>query len=189
MNNIVVAFQKEQNARSIKKILTQSGYTVTSVCQTGAAAIANARNLESGILVCGSNFVDMMYTEIYEYLPESFQMLLVASPNAIDNRFVIKDPERLVSLYFPIKVHELLETVEMMDYSANRRRKKRKQQKRKQGRTEEEKKLISQAKGILMERNNMTEDEAHRYIQKRSMENGVGFVETSQMIISLLGQV
>ena len=31
-----------------------------------------------------------------------------------------------------------------------------------------------------------SEEEAHRYIQKRSMDNGTGLVEVSQMILSLM---
>ena len=37
-----------------------------------------------------------------------------------------------------------------------------------------------------MERNNMTEAEAHRYLQKTSMDNGTGFTETAQMILSMM---
>ena len=37
-----------------------------------------------------------------------------------------------------------------------------------------------------MDRNDMTEDEAHKYIQRRSMENGTGLVEISHMILSLM---
>jgi response regulator NasT len=36
-----------------------------------------------------------------------------------------------------------------------------------------------------MERNNMTEEEAHRYMQKTSMDSGTDLVETAQMILSL----
>ena len=36
-----------------------------------------------------------------------------------------------------------------------------------------------------MDRNGMTEAEAHRYIQKCSMDNGTNMVETAQMVISL----
>ena len=39
---------------------------------------------------------------------------------------------------------------------------------------------------ILGQRNNLTEEEAHRYMQKRSMDNGTGLTETAQMILSLL---
>ncbi|SER77999.1 ANTAR domain-containing response regulator [Lachnobacterium bovis] len=185
MNNIIVAFPNEKNAQKIKRILTQSGYSVKNVCTTGAAVLASMGNLESGILVCGSQFVDMRYTEIFEYMSQDFQMLLVASPQAVDDRFIVSDKnQRLVCLYLPIKVHELLETIEMMNYSINRKKKKRKKLKE---RTPEEKKQIEDAKLILMNRNNMTEEEAHRYIQKRSMDNGISFLETAQMILSLLG--
>ena len=34
----------------------------------------------------------------------------------------------------------------------------------------------------------MTEEEAHRYIQKRSMDNATGLTETAQMILSLMGE-
>ena len=36
------------------------------------------------------------------------------------------------------------------------------------------------------ERNSMTEEEAHRYIQKCSMDSGTNLVETAQMVISLI---
>ena len=32
----------------------------------------------------------------------------------------------------------------------------------------------------------MTEEEAHRYLQKRSMDNGTGIVETAQMVLSIM---
>ena len=46
--------------------------------------------------------------------------------------------------------------------------------------------VIKNAKALLMERNHLTEEEAHRYIQKSSMDNGTNMVETAQMILTLL---
>ena len=37
-----------------------------------------------------------------------------------------------------------------------------------------------------LERNQMTEEEAHRYLQKTSMDNGTSFTETAQMILGML---
>ena len=37
-----------------------------------------------------------------------------------------------------------------------------------------------------MARNNMTEEEAHRYIQKCSMDSGTNMVETAQMVLSIM---
>ena len=65
----------------------------------------------------------MMYSEIYEYMPKEFQMLLIASAAGI----MEKNVDNLMSLSRPLKVHELLQTVEMMDYTITRRRKKLRQ--------------------------------------------------------------
>lgn len=63
-------------------------------------------------------------------------------------------------------------------------RKKRRQQPKQ--RSEEERMIVAQAKNLLMERNNMTEEEAHRYIQKCSMDSGTNLIETAQMVMSLI---
>lgn len=180
MSNIVVAFSKQQVALNIKKILAQSGYNVQAVCTTGAQTLASVNNLESGILICGTRFVDMVYMEIHEYLPREFQMLLIASAASIQEREV----DNLVSLTMPLKVHELLQTLEMME--GEMRRRKRKMRQIPKQRTREDQQLIARAKVVLMERNGFSEEEAHRYIQKRSMDNGTGLVEVSQMILSLM---
>lgn len=180
MSNIVIAFPKKEVAQNIRKILSQSGYSVQAVCSTGAQALASVNNLENGILICGSRFIDMMYMEIHDYLPPEFQMLLIASPTSIQEREV----ENLVCLELPMKVHELLQTLEMMEGQILRRRKRFRNIPRQ--RSEEDRQMIEQAKALLMDRNKFSEEEAHRYIQKRSMENGTGLVEVAQMILSLM---
>ena len=54
----------------------QNGHHVDAICTTGAQALQNANELEGGIMVCGYRFVDMMYTELHDYLPAQFEMLL-----------------------------------------------------------------------------------------------------------------
>ena len=125
----------------------------------------------------------MMYSEVYEYMPKEFQMLLIASAAGI----MEKNVDNLMSLSMPLKVHELLQTVEMMDYTITRRRKKLRQ--RPKVRSKEDQEMLNSAKAVLIERNGFSEEEAHRYIQKRSMDNGTGLVETAQMILSLMTDV
>ncbi len=50
----------------------------------------------------------------------------------------------------------------------------------------EEQEIIDRAKEILAERNGMTEEEAHHYLQKCSMDGGNTLQETAQMILSML---
>ena len=45
--------------------------------------------------------------------------------------------------------------------------------------------MMFQAKSLLIEKNGMTEEEAHRYLQKRSMDNGTNMVETSYMVLQV----
>ncbi|MCD7709375.1 MAG: ANTAR domain-containing protein [Clostridiales bacterium] len=181
MTSIVVAFPKRETASNIKKILAQSGYDVHAVCVTGAQVLSGIEELDGGIIICGARFVDMMYTEICECLPENFSVLLIAGADVVRDR----EGGSLVCLTLPLKVHELLHTVEMMEQEMRRERKRRRRIP--QERTEEERRTLSRAKELLMERNGMTEDEAHRYIQTRSMENGTGLIEVAQMILSLMG--
>lgn len=180
MANVIVAFSRPEDAKSIKNILMRSGFQVIAVCTSGAQALSQAEDLNNGIIVCGYRMADMLFTELHDYMPPDFNMLMVAPPS----RWAEKMPEDIVCLSMPLKVHDLVNTLEMMEQAQSRRRKKQRQQPKK--RNEEERSLINQAKNLLIERNNMTEEEAHRYIQKCSMDSGTNLIETAQMVISLI---
>ena len=158
----------------------RSGFQVVAVCTSGGQVLTCMEDLNGGIIVSGYRFEDMLYRDILEYMPKEFEMLLVASPN----RFGGMMPQGIVCLPMPIKVQVLVDTLEEMCESQTSRKKKRKKQPVQ--RSEEETKLILEAKELLMERNRMAELEAHRYLQKCSMDSGTNMVETAQMVISLI---
>ncbi len=180
MANVIVAFSKQEDARNIKNILTKNGFSVVHVCTSGAQAITAAEGLSAGIIVCGYRLPDMLSAELYDCLPPDFAMLMVSSPA----RRPAQLPEKVVCLPVPLKVHALVETMAMMEEAQARCRRRQRMQPRQ--RNEEEKNIINQAKRLLMERNGMTEEEAHRYIQKCSMDSGTNMIETAQMVISLI---
>ena len=180
MVNVIVAFSKPEDARNIKNILTRNGFTVVAVCNSGAQVLAQAGNLNGGLVVCGYRLADMLYTELHANLSREFAVLMVSSPSRRDSRV----PEDVVCLPVPFKVHAPAATLEMMAQAQAQWRRKQRRQPRQ--RNEQEKGLIDQAKKLLMERNGMTEEEAHRYIQKCSMDSGTNLIETAQMVISLL---
>lgn len=179
MTNVIVAFQKAEHAKSIKSILMRNGFQVIAVCNSGAQALAYAEGLSSGVVVCGYQFPDMVFEELYDCLPREFSMLLIASPDKWRDH-VEND---IVCLPMPLRVHELLAALELM-CQTQIRQKRRKQAPR--PRSQEEQALIMEAKVLLMHRNHMTEEEAHRYIQKTSMDSGTDMLETAQMVISLM---
>lgn len=180
MSNIVVVFPKREAAANIRNILVRGGFVVTGACTTGAQAIQYADTLDEGIVVCGYKMPDMLYTELRDYLPNSFEMLLIASPD----KWADGEAEGVVGLSMPIKVYDLINTMEMMTRTIQKRRKKRKEALK--NRNKEQQEIILRAKELLMDRNNMSEEEAHRYLQKSSMDSGTNMVETAEMVLSIM---
>ena len=80
MVGIIVVFPNKDNATNIRNLLVRAGLNVTGVCTTGAQAMNYADSVDEGIIVCGYKLKDMMYSELREYLPDRFEMLLIASP-------------------------------------------------------------------------------------------------------------
>ena len=180
MTSIIIVLPKVEDGKKMKNLLLRSGYEVGGVCGSGAQAINMAENYDDGIIICGYRLVDMMYAELHEYLPAGFEMLLMASEHLIAEC----ESDGIMCLSMPLKLHDLLNTVDMMTNSiANKRKKKKLQPK---DRNAGEKALINEAKALLMSRNNMTEEEAHKYIQKCSMDSSTNMVETAQMVLSLM---
>ncbi len=180
MANVVVVFPKIEDAKSLRNLLVRNGYDVEAVCTSGSQALSAADRLGSGVVVSGYKFPDMIYSELYEDLPSSFGMLLVASARVISAGV----SEGVLSVTMPFRVNELLDSLETVFIRLERQRKQKRSMPPK--RTEEEKQLIEDAKALLIKRNNMTEAEAHRYLQKTSMDSGRSMVETAQMLFTLM---
>ena len=109
-------------------------------------------------------------------------MLLLASPGKLADC----DVRGLMALPMPFKVQDLMSTLEIMLSQYYRWRKK--QKKKPKARSEQDQKQIVTAKELLMDRNHITEEEAHHYIQKISMDSGTNMVETAEMILELNGK-
>ena len=180
MTNILVVFPKLEECRSIKNLLVRSGFQVTGICTSGAQAIARADEWNEGVIVCGYKLTDMLYSQLRQLLPREFEMLaLMQAQNSGESR-----GENIICLGMPLKPQELLDTVRMMVDGMERRRRKRRQVPK--VRDSREAAIIMEAKELLMSRNHMTEEEAHRYIQRSSMDTGTNMVETAQMVLTMI---
>lgn len=180
MTNIIVVLPKLEDAKGIKNILVRSGFRVTGVCTTGAQAISQADELNDGIVICSYKLMDMVYSELHELLPSGFEMLLMASNHLLSEC----KGSGIVCLSMPLKVNDLVSTVGMLAEGLERRRRKARLKPR--TRSAEEEAAIREAKELLMGRNHLTEEEAHRYLQKCSMDSGTNMVETALMVLSMM---
>ena len=174
MSSIVIVLPKIEDGKRIRDILAKRGYEIDAVCSTAAAALGEMNNLNGGIVP------DMFFTDLNECMPSGFQMLLIASSRALS----AVEGTGIMAVTMPLSVYELVNTLEMMLQSAARRRKK--ERAKPKVRSAEEQHIIDRAKSLLIERNHMTESEAHRYMQKCSMDSGTNLVETAQMVLTLL---
>ena len=177
--NIIVVFPKKEVALKIKNILVKNGYDVAAVCLTGARAMEAVERLEAGVIVSGIRFVDMVYHELREYLPDYFEMVVVARRE----QWQEYGDDDVNWLPLPMKGFDLVDLVAELQGEIARRIKK--DRTKPKPRTAAEQKIISQAKELLMEKNGCTEEEAHRYLQKQSMDSGTNLVETAHMVLDM----
>lgn len=180
MTNIIVVLPRLEDAKGVKNILVRNGFKVTGICTTGAQAISQADGLDGGIIVCSYKMADMLYSQLQECLPYGFELLLLASRSLLNEC----RGSGVMSLAMPLQVNDLISTVGMMAEGMERRRKREKSKPR--VRSSEEEALIRQAKGLLMERNHITEEEAHKYLQKCSMDSGNNLTETARMVLAMM---
>lgn len=179
MVNIVVAFSRPEDGRNIKNILTKNGLPVAVSCTSGAQVLANADDLRNGIVVSGFRYGDMTCRQLRRQLPPDFDIIVIASPS----KWSGEDMGELYCLPAPFKMADLVTSVRKLEKLQTERRRMRRRHPVK--RSEEEQKVIDKAKELLMSRNGMTEPEAHRYLQKCSMDSGTGLLEAAQMVLRL----
>ncbi|HCT91213.1 MAG TPA: antitermination regulator [Lachnospiraceae bacterium] len=180
MGNIIVVFPRLEDAKSIKNLLVRHGFSVQYICTTGSQALECMDSLHGGIVISGYKLQDMVYHHLLGEMPPGFEMLLVASGKVIGGGVARGIP----SVRMPLRLHELLQAVEAMESRMSRARKKRRQQPRE--RNPEEQAVIDRAKRLLMEQKHFTEREAHRYLQKHSMDSGNSLAETAGMVLCVM---
>ena len=117
----------------------------------------------------------MGYEELYEYLPSGVNMLLLTK----DVNTEIFSSNILI-LQMPFKQPDLISSIRMLQPEGYRRQKRKPPE-----RSGSDRQTIDEAKLLLMNRNNMSEPEAYRYLQKNSMDMGRTLTETAQMILAL----
>ena len=100
MPGIIVALPKLQDAKTIKNLLVQNGFSEIVAVSSGAQAISNADFMEIGLVISGYKLPDMIYSQLAEDLPRDFKLLLLASGRVLAER----SDEDIVSLEMPFQV-------------------------------------------------------------------------------------
>ena len=149
-------------------MLRSHGYPLVRRCRYASQVMQLASEIEEGgLVICPSRLSDRSAMELKSYLSPAFRMIvLVSHKNDITEIYEYDDDfgQDVVTLTTPVPPLHFLETVELMLGTRHGSLGPRPPR-----RTDEEDRMICEAKTNLMERNGMTEQQAHRFIQKRSM--------------------
>lgn len=181
MVNIIVVFSNQKDAANMRSLLMRHGHSVVGVCTSGTSVFQMIDQMEGsdGIIVSGFRYQDMTCHELVMDIPDTYQMVVMASPGIL-NRI---EENNIIKVAMPVKSYDFFNTLQELEMAIMRRRRRRKA--RPKAYTEAERAVLEQAKALLMELKEMTEPEAHRYLQKCSMDNSTGLVETAQMVIRI----
>lgn len=179
MSSIIVANSNPDYASRIAAVLRSSGLYISGLCTTGAQVIEfTKKHYHGGIVVTSAKLRDMPAINLPRVVVSNYDFLFLISSQMSG----VCDSLESASLMLPINRMNLIASVHMFlnisDYTSLSIKKKL------ASGNYDEKQMIKKAKELLIERNNLSEPVAHRFIQKKSMDTGKKMVETSMIILN-----
>ena len=177
MAGILVANANPDSAKKIAFVLRSAGLPVVALCGTGTKAVEYSRR-RHGIVVCSGRLTDMPAVRLPELCERGTDFLFLLKPEEMQ---VLGETDHL-RLQMPLSKADLVASAgllvnlqEAAGLSVRRRM---------EAGVEDERAVVERAKGLLRERNWMTEEKAHRFLQKKSMEHGRKLLESALITLS-----
>ena len=176
MQNVIVAFESGANRAKIREILESEGEFSCLVCSSAAEVKRAVHDRHQCIVVCGFKLADGTCEDLFHDLRSDCFMLMVGPQVKLE----LSENEGIFKLRSPIGRGELLASVRMLA-QFQRYVPKEKGPAKRDG---EEQRLIDRAKAVLMDRHGMTEEQAHRFLQKQSMDSGAKLTDTARLVLA-----
>ncbi len=173
-DNIFLAFSGKKLAASIAKMLIYEGYKITSAAKNISDINSFFHYYRDGIIIMGCTFDGVHINNIIHDIPDGFTVILIGSKEQL----VTCDGDNVFKLAVPLHKIDLICAVEMfstIDSAYNPGSSK----------SSEDEKLILRAKHTLIDTYSMTEEQAHRYMQKKSMDTGRKLVDIARIILEI----
>lgn len=167
MKSIIIAYPIKEKALQLKSVLEREGLYVSHICATGASVLNIADELDGGVIVCAAILRDMGAGTLAENLPLGFD--IVALSKGGKQTFM----GNYISLPLPLNRDEFVNTVAVLVSSRSSFTNRKK--------SDDE--YITNAKSVLMRVNDMTEMQAHKYLQQLSMKQSMRMVDVAKKIL------
>lgn len=175
MDTVIVAFESGVMCQRFSELLESTGTARCLTCRSGD----QVRRLLSGqqvrCVICGPHLTDGPAEWLYEDLPPACSLLLVGPQHILDHC----SSREAFKLATPIRKEEAVSTVRLLLQFAHRMERFVRPR-----RSDTEQELVDRAKELLMTHKGLSEGEAHRTLQKRSMDAGSRMTQTARQIIA-----
>ncbi|MGI5971193.1 MAG: ANTAR domain-containing response regulator [Oscillospiraceae bacterium] len=164
----------ESYLRRICEALEAGGVRIKHRCRSAAEAKRALQSMGGGVIICGYRLADMTANELSYDISDTTYMLVLASADDLG----LIDNDNIFKLPLPASKAEILASVKILMKVEERRFRSALPR-----RSPEEEKLIARAKELLVEKNDMTEEQSHRFLQQKSMNTGVSKAEVARLIV------
>lgn len=169
MEKVIVAFDSEKSCQRMSDIIKEGCACVCYSANSAGEAKRLAAKFHINTLVCGYKLRDDLAEDLFYDLPPASVMLVVARPDQLE---MLSDD--IFTLSAPVSKGDLCACVSLL-FQVERRLERALRPKR----SDTENEVVEKAKRHLMERDGLSEEEAHRYMQKKSMDTGAKMLQTA----------
>ncbi len=166
-NDVFIAFSNKKTALSIAKTVLGGGYNVAAAVLNASDLIHKINFYESGIIICGCRFGDGNINTLSASIPDSFRIISIGTHEQLQ----YCDESRMLTLSVPLNSAALLAYIDMLRVETRSRR------------SPDEEALINRAKRYLIAYKGMTEPQAHKFLEKKSMDSGRTITEIAKAVL------
>jgi len=181
---VIIALAREAQSLKMKNLLVENGFDVIWCAKDGLECLRKARTHKPDLVVLDYDLPSYTGYEVARILSEDdiCNTILLANDAQKSMMNEYNDKWDFTCLLKPISASGLINAIELT--VKNRKKIKILQKEIKELKDSlESRKVIEQAKGILMEKLGLTENEAFRRIQKQSMDKRLPIKEVAKSII------
>lgn len=170
MARIVIASASETGRERMLHLLASSGFSVFRCCTSGSEIRRTMNECDDGIVILFGALPDCKPDELQWDYGERIQILLIARRDVLDSC----EAQEIFRLAMPASSQTVLGAVEMLSQL---------HQMRLPRRMGSAKETVEEAKRLLMQEHQLTEPEAHRFIQQYAMNHGLKMADYAAQII------
>ncbi|TCK92430.1 response regulator receiver and ANTAR domain protein [Natranaerovirga hydrolytica] len=183
---ILVGAGKESNLKKLSSFFSNNGYLVVGAVDDGYEFLRRVNSIYPDICVVdgymkGLNTQDIAEVVIFEKISP---IVVLVSEYELQNYAQLNQESLFVPIIKPLNKNMLLNTIDiLLKTNRNIQKLEKEVTTLKDGKSEKE--VINKAKKLLIDHMCLTEDEAHRRIQKQSMEKGIQKIKIAEAIIMM----